>query len=267
MFEESFLQAWELRYGAQPSAEYPELARFLNHRSVRTYSPKPIPESLVAALIGCAQSAATSSNLQLWSVVSVQDPERREKIAELAGDQDQIRNATWFLAFIADHHRIREAAGLVGEDAAGLDYTEFELMACIDAALAAERLVCAAESLGIGICYIGALRNNPDAISGLLGLPEGTFGVFGLCLGYPAEDANAPIKPRFGQSEVWFREIYPSDLSFEDHDRRASAFYDSQKMKGDVNWSMRSGRRVDGNHMTGREVLKEWLAKKGFGRR
>jgi len=81
-------------------------------------------------------------------------------------------------------------------------------MAVIDAALAAERLVCAAESLGIGICYIGALRNDPDGVRAFFGLPEGVFGVFGLCLGWPAKGVEAEIKPRLAQEAVWFRETY-----------------------------------------------------------
>jgi hypothetical protein len=128
-------------------------------------------------------------------------------------------------------------------------------------------MVCAAEAMGIGICYIGALRNDPYGVASLLDLPEGVFGLFGLCLGYPAEDASAEIKPRLPQNAVWFREGYDRDASIGDYDERMKAFYESQGMKGDVSWSMRSGRRVDEHHLTGREVLKEFLEGRGFLRR
>ena len=139
-------------------------------------------------------------------------------------------------------------------------------MALVDASLAAERMVCAAESIGLGICYIGALRNDPQGVADLLQLPEGTFGVFGLCLGWPAEGCTAAIKPRLSPSDVWFRETYGTADTAE-YDARMRAFYEEQGMKGDVTWSMRSGRRVDDHHLTGREVLKEWLLARGFGRR
>lgn len=267
MFDESFADAWAKRYGLSPPIDAPAIDRFLTHRSVRRYSAEPIPETTISALMAAAQSSATSSNLQLWTAISVQDPESRDAIAALCDNQQQIRDAAWFFAFLADHFRLRQAASSVAEDAAGLDYMEFLVMAIIDAALAAERMVCAAEALGIGICYIGALRNDPSAIRQLLDLPEGTFGVFGLCLGWPAFDASPEIKPRLPQECVWHREHYDQHVDVSAYDEQMKEFYESQRMKGDVTWSMRSGRRVDGHHMSGREVLKEWLEAQGFARR
>lgn len=218
----------------------------------------------MSALVACAQSAATSSNLQLWSIVSVQDPATRDKIATLSENYEHIRKAGWFLCFIADHYRLKQVAARVGEGAEGLPYTEFYTMAVIDAALAAERMVCAAESLGLGICYIGALRNNAPAIKEILDLPEGAFGVFGLCIGWPAEPLRAEIKPRLRQDAIWHRERYDRDVNVDEYDQRMREFYGAQKMKGDVTWSMRSGRRVDEHHMTGREILFDWLRSQGF---
>jgi nitroreductase len=265
MFDESASVACVRRYGHDLEG-VPELGKFLNHRSVRKYKTEPIPESVIRGLIGCAQSAATSSNLQLWSVISVQDPERRDQIATLCGDQKQIRDASWFLGFFADHHRLRLAAAAVGEDAIGLDFEEFYTMAVIDASLAAERLVCAAESLGIGICYIGALRNDPFAVKEIFGLPEGVFGVFGLCLGWPEEPMTSEIKPRLAQEAVWFRERYVADVSnhVTEYDNRMRGFYEGQNMKGEVTWSMRSGKRVDENHLTGREAIRDFLNEQGM---
>jgi len=266
-FHETFSEAWQLRYGTEAPSDRPDVEAFLRHRSVRKYAPTPVPESTLAALIATAQSAATSSNLQLWSVISVQDPERRAEIARLCGDQAQVRSAPWFLAFFADHHRLRQAALAAGESPDGLDYVEFFAMALVDVALAAERMVCAAESIGLGICYIGALRNHPAEVQRLLQLPSGTFGVFGLCLGYPEQGSRAEIKPRLPQESVWFRETYPGDVGIGDYDDRMRDFYEAQKMSGEATWSQRSGRRVDGFHMSGREVLKEWIDRMGFSRR
>ncbi|MCC7433400.1 MAG: NADPH-dependent oxidoreductase [Methanoregulaceae archaeon] len=269
LFREPADEAWSERYGDYPMPELPDLGAFLTHRSVRKFRPEPIPESIREGLIAVAQSAATSSNLQMWSVVEVDDPERRERIAQLSADQNQIRTAGWFLAFIADHHRLRQAGGAVGESCLGLDYAEYLIMAIVDAALAAERLVAAAEHLGIGSCYIGALRNDPAGIQEVLQLPAGAFGVFGLCLGYPAEPMTAAIKPRLLPRAVRHREVYRLDVSGEvaEYDERMRAFYEAQRMKGDVTWSSRSGRRVDEHHLGGREVLLEYLRSQGFAQR
>lgn len=267
MFSETFEEAWALRYGQPPSAVNEALAPFLRHRSVRKFSDQPVSEALVSQLVAAAQSAATSSSLQLWSVVSIQEPARRERMAMLTADQAQVRNAPWFFAFLADHHRLRRVAAEVGEQAEGLDYAEFFIMACIDAALAAERFVCAAESLGLGTCYIGALRNDADGVAKELNLPAGTFGTFGLCLGYPEVDAKAEIKPRLAQEAVWFRETYDQNASVDEYDLRMKAFYEAQGMKGDATWRMRSGRRADNNHLTGRDRLRSWLEAQGFNQR
>lgn len=264
MFTESFGEAWRQRYGDEPAFDFPDLAPFLRHRSIRKFSDRPVSEELVGGLIAAAQSAATSSTLQLWSAVSVQDPERRARIADLCKPNPHIVAAPWFLAFFADHYRLREAARKVGEKAEGLPYAEFFIMAVIDVALAAERLVSAAESLGLGICYIGALRNDAPGIRDLLELPDGVFGTFGLCLGWPAEPITSQIKPRLPQSCVWHRERYSRDVDVSEYDDRMRAFYESEQMKGEVTWSMRSARRVDEHHMTGREILLAWMREQGF---
>src|SRR5579862_8382148 len=147
---ESFTTAWSRRYGHEPEFEFPELAGFLRHRSIRKYSDRPVSEDLMRSLIAAAQSAATSSTLQLWSVVTVQDRTRRDKIASLCSNA-HIRDAAWYLCFLADHYRLREVARQVGEKAEGLPFAEFFVMAVIDAALAAQNLVSAAESIGLGI--------------------------------------------------------------------------------------------------------------------
>lgn len=255
--------SWEARYGSPPPEGLPDLGKFLDHRSVRKYSDREVPESTIAGLIAAAQSASTSSSLQLWTAISVQEPERRAEIARLCDDQKQVHEAPWFFAFLADHHRLRHAAAKAGEAAEGLGYTEFLLMATIDAALAAERMVCAAEAIGLGVCYIGALRNDPPGVRTLLGLPDGVFGLFGLCIGYP--EGGEAIKPRLSQPAIWFRERYEMEPDIAEYDARMTAFYESQNMRGNRTWSARSGRRVDRHHLTGREVLKEWLARIGMG--
>ena len=255
--------SWRERYGADPPEGLPDLGAFLDHRSVRAYADRPVSERTVEGLVAAAQSASTSSNLQLWSVVSVQEPARRERIALLCGDQSQVRHAPWFLAFLADHHRLRVAAAGRGEACEGLGYEEFLLMATIDAALASERLVCAAEAIGLGACYIGGLRNDPVGVRDLLGFPDGVFGLFGLCLGYPT--GVEAVKPRLAQRAVWFRERYDPEPDTDEYDARMRAFYEAEGMGGDRTWSARSGRRVDRKHLTGREVLKGWLARIGMG--
>lgn len=267
MFEESLNESWALRYGSEPVGLPGGLDKFLTHRCVRRYSDKPVPVALMSLLVGAAQSAATSSNLQMYSIISVQEPERRDAIFKLCATQEQVRTAPWFLAFVADHHRVKKAAKATNQNTDGLDTLEMYTIAVVDAALAAERMVCAAEAAGLGVCYIGALRDNPEGVAELLGLPEGVFGVFGLCIGYPAEDLKAEIKPRLSQKAIWFREKYEVDADVAEYDERMRGFYTSHGMKGEATWTMRSGRRVGIPYLSGREKLLGWLQGRGFLRR
>src|SRR5689334_10076369 len=82
------------------------LETILNHRSVRAFLPRALPEGTLELLIAAAQSASTSSNLQFWSVVAVQEPARRSRLAELAGQQQFIRDAPLLLVWLADMARL-----------------------------------------------------------------------------------------------------------------------------------------------------------------
>ena len=69
----------------------------------------------------------------------------------------------------------------------------------VDAALAAQNAAIALESLGLGCCYIGAMRNDPERVAKLLGLPPQCFVLFGLCVGYATDQARGEVKPRLAQ--------------------------------------------------------------------
>jgi nitroreductase len=264
MFDETFSEAWAQRYGTKPPFDGSDFGRLLNHRSIRKFRRDPVPDTIEQALIAAAQSASTSSNLQLWSAISIHDPERRAAIAELCAGQKQIVEAGLFFAFCADIYRLKVAALANNEPAEALDTTEFFTMAVVDTALAAERMVCAAEALGLGICYIGALRNDAEEVKSLLRLPSGTFGVFGLCIGWPAEPIHSAIKPRLNQSAVCFRDEYPATVSVAEYDERMAQFYAEQGMSGTATWSKRSGERAHPSKLSGRDRLTEWLKGQGF---
>jgi nitroreductase len=257
-------QLWQKKYGTKGTEVPGSVASFLTHRSIRRFTDEPISDSVLSGLIAAAQSAATSSNLQSWSVISIDDPVRRASIAEACDNQKQVITAPVFLVFLADLHRIEVYANGAGISPDGLDTAEMYTVAIVDAALAAERLVCAAESLGYGICYIGALRNNPERIKDLLNLPRKTFGVFGLCIGHPADGIRTDIKPKLRQDQVWFREQYPVELSSAEYDQRMMTFFAEQGMSIDETWSSKSGKRVNISGLSGRETLLKSLNNQGI---
>jgi nitroreductase len=262
-FQESFSEAWQKRYGTEPTDEVPDLTPFLRHRSVRRYSDRAIEPALQSALFAVAQSAATSSNLQLWSAISVTDPEKREAIAVMVGNQNQVRRAPLFLAFFADLNRLVQASRAHDEAAEAAEFTEFYTMAVVDATLAAERLVVAAESIGLGTCYVGSLRNDPRGLKAVLGLPDRTFGVFGLCIGWPQPEAKEDIKPRLAATSVFFENTY-ADADIAEYNARMAEFYAAQNMPGDDIWSLKSAKRSRPSALGGRDGQLEFLRSVGL---
>lgn len=194
------LSLLDRRYG---SVDTPRVAAataaidlMLNHRSVRAYRPDPLAEGQLELILAAAQSAASSSNLQTASIVVVTDHGMKERLAEMAGGQRHIVQCPVYLLFLADLSRLARVAEAAGSPHGGLDWFEMFLVAAIDAALMAQNACLAAEALGLGTVYIGAMRNRPEEAAEALGLPAGAAVVFGLCIGHAAEGAEGAIKPR-----------------------------------------------------------------------
>ncbi|WP_135466286.1 NADPH-dependent oxidoreductase [Crenalkalicoccus roseus] len=266
------LAALAARYGAAAAAPAAAawndtIALLLAHRSVRGYRPDPPPPGTLEALVAAAQSAATSSNLQAWSVVSVTDPATRAALARIANGQAHIEECPIFLVWIADlsrHARLAEAEGAALE---GLPYLETFLVAVIDAALAAQNAVIAAESLGLSTVYIGALRNRPEEVAALLGLPRGAMAVFGLCVGYAREGAEGEVKPRLPQAAVLHHGRYGTEGEAAlraGYDRALAAFSARQEM-AQAGWTGRVLARLGRlRALSGRDRMREALAALGF---
>ena len=176
-----------------------------SHRSIRKFTEKAIDPDVLNNIFLAGQAAATSSFLQGSTIIRVQNKSTRESLARLAGNQPYVESAAEFMIFCADLKRAGNYCKEYGKPFEG-DYTEHFIIATVDVALMAQSLVTAAESVGLGICYIGGIRNNPVDVSKLLELPIGVYPVFGLCLGYPDQDPE--IKPRLPLSVILKDEVY-----------------------------------------------------------
>ena len=236
-----------------------------SHRSIRQYEDRPLPEGLLEELVACGQRASTSSNMQTYSVIHVAEPDRKAALAKLCGDQAQIHQSAAFLVFCADLNRCRLAGKLCGTDGLDGGYAEALLVATVDAALVMQNVAVAAESVGLGICMIGAIRNHPSAVGELLGLPALTFAVSGLCLGFPAQDPAS--KPRLPLGAALHRERYLDEgehsAALEAYDRSMVAFYELQDMHpSDPRWTSVVAERAGAFHS--RAELDTFLRDQGF---
>ncbi|MBL0519777.1 oxygen-insensitive NADPH nitroreductase [Aeromonas enteropelogenes] len=194
----------------------PTIDLILSHRSIRQFSAEPIVPEQLDAILAAAQSAASSSFLQVTSIIRVTEPQARTRLVELAGNQPYVAQAAEFLVFCADYYRHTQ---IVPDARTG--YAEQLLIGAIDGALMAQNALLAAQSLGLGGVYIGGIRNHPVEVSELLGLPHQVIPLFGLCLGHPAQQPEQ--KPRLPKALVVHQDRYQQTL-----DRDLLAHYDEQ---------------------------------------
>lgn len=259
------------RYGADvppPGAWNETLDLLLAHRSVRHFAPAALPPGALEAAIAAAQSASTSSNLQLWSVIAVEDEARKQRLSALAAGYTHVAKAPLVLIWLADLARLHHLGEETGTPTDGLDYFEAFLLAATDAALAAQNAVTALESLGLGCCYIGAMRNKAREVAAELGLPPQVFALFGMTVGVPDPARPASVKPRLPQDAVLMREQYEwgeaQRAAIAEYDQRLRAFQRAQGMK-EQDWTAQATARVrDARALTGRDTLREFLGSVGF---
>ena len=233
-----------------------------SHRSIRRFTGQPVPQDVLTAIITAAQAAASSSFLQGVTIIRVTDSEKRVSLREVAGGQRYVEEAPEFFVFCADLSRsMRCCEQHGGEAAKGL--TEQFIIATVDTALYAQNMVVAAESAGLGICYIGALRNDPARVTEILDLPQQVYPVFGLCLGYPDQDPE--VKPRLPLSVVLKENSYGTEGEAEEiaaYDAEMRAYYaartDNQKVQG---WSDQMAGLLG---REGRPHMLEFLRAQGF---
>ncbi|MFC5650204.1 oxygen-insensitive NADPH nitroreductase [Paenibacillus solisilvae] len=189
------------------------IQHLLNHRSVRSYSDKPLSDEQIQGIVSSAQAAATSSFVQAYTIIGVKDPLKKDKLAELSGKQAYVSHNGHFFVFCLDLNRLAIASQI--EKAAPeeinqtLASTETFMIGVIDTALAAQNAVVAAESMGLGICYIGGLRNQLEQVCEILKTPDRVIPLFGLSVGYPADGAEQ--KQRLPFDNVYHEDEYNQD--------------------------------------------------------
>ncbi|MGH7093519.1 MAG: nitroreductase family protein [Stellaceae bacterium] len=174
--------------GAAP--DNPRLRQVLQRRTHRRYSDRAVPDSLVRLLLAAAFSASSKSDFQQASVIWVVDRTQRDRLAALFPDMPWIGSAPVFLVFLGDPRRLERITDHPVQNG-GL---EGFFNAAVDAALALQTCILAAETAGLGTCPISVLRNRIAEVAEILDLPDKVFPVAGLCLGYPAQQGFVSMR-------------------------------------------------------------------------
>ncbi len=165
-----------------------------DRKSTRVFEDRPIPEELVQEILNAAVQAPTAGNQQFYTILRVSDPEKLRRLADSCDHQPFIATAKLVLVFLADSLRWYNA--YIEAGGAPRPPQEGDLMlAVVDSAIAAQNAVVAAESLGIGSCYIGDIMENLETQRDILGFPEYVFPAAMLVFGYPTQQQKDREKP------------------------------------------------------------------------
>lgn len=184
------------------------IQELMNRKSVRVFTGEPISKEKKELILTAATQAPTAGNQQLYTIIDVTDKELKEKLAVTCDNQPFIAEADMVLVFVADCRKWYEGFQDVGAAPRNPGVGDL-MLAVTDTAIAAQNAVVAAESLGIGSCYIGDIMENAEIHKEMLQLPEYTFPAVMLVFGYPTKQQKYREKPeRVNLSHVVHENTY-----------------------------------------------------------
>ena len=176
-----------------------------SHRSIRSYLKKDIPEEVMTRILNAALRASSSGNMQAYSIIVTTDAVLKQQLLAPHFNQGMVTEAPALLTFCADFHRMRQWLEL-SEAPANFDNFMSFMIASIDATLASQNAALAAESEGLGVCYLGTTLASCDRIAKVLKCPDNVVPVVGFTMGYPAE--TPALRDRLPLSAVAHRQTY-----------------------------------------------------------
>jgi nitroreductase/FMN reductase [NAD(P)H] len=192
------LKSLNHRFGADLAApsEAPDyaatLAAMADRRSHRRFKPEAVSMELLQMLCAVALSAPSKSDLQARDIVIVRDKAKHLKLAEMVG-QEWIKSSPELLVFCGNNKRQRQIHDWRDKPFEN-DHLDAFFNPAVDAGIAMQAFVTAAESIGLGCCPISGIRNDCDVVSDLLELPDYVFPVVGLGLGWPAAEGHVSVR-------------------------------------------------------------------------
>lgn len=170
------------------------IRQLYERKSVRAFEDRPIDPAEKAAILRAAAEAPTAGNQQMYTILDITDPALKARLAVTCDNQPFIREGKMVLIFCADFQKWYDAFLYGGCQPRKPGAGDLMLAVC-DTLIAAQNAVTAAESLGIGSCYIGDVMENCEIHRELLALPDYVFPAAMVVFGYPTAQQQARPKP------------------------------------------------------------------------
>ena len=186
-----------------------------NHRSIRKYKTEMVPDNILRQILEAGICASNTGNMQVYSMIVTKDENLRKQLWEAHFRQNMVLQAPVHITFCADVNRFGRWCRARNAEPAYENFLWF-CNAAIDATLVSQNMVLAAESFGLGVCYLGTAIYNAGRFIDILKLPGGVIPVTALVLGYP--DEQPPLTGRLPLEAVVHNETY-RDYTSEEIDR------------------------------------------------
>ncbi|MGM8140246.1 oxygen-insensitive NADPH nitroreductase [Enterococcus italicus] len=238
------------------------IKQLTDHVSVRAFKDTPLTDSQKETLVTAARSGSSSNFVQAFSIIDISDAALRSELAAITNSAPYVNQTGVFYVFVADLYRQATLLEANGESLAGIQSMESLMVSIVDTTIAAQNMAVAAESLDLGICYIGSIRNDIDKVAKLLDLPPFTVPVFGLTIGHPVSKNNP--KPRMPQKNQVAENHYPREqfANLGAYEEQTAAYYAKRGVNAqETSWSEK-------NILFFKEVRRpevaEFLKKQGF---
>lgn len=230
------------------------MATLMNRKSVRVFEQKEIPAEIKEAVLGAAMRAPTAGNSMLYSILDITEQGLKDKLAETCDHQPFIASAPMVLVFLADYRRWYRKFQQAGCESIPKPRMSDLILSANDTVIAAHAACVAAESFGIGSCYIGDIIEQWETHQKLFSLPQFVAPVSMLVFGYPTEQQKERKQPsRFPKEMIVFENSY-HDLT----DEELLAYYDNDKAKAFFQRKYVSDFAQEMERST-EEIVKNWM--------
>jgi len=184
----------------------PTLETLYHHVSVREYTDQKVDETVLNQILKAACSGSTMGNMQLFSIIVTEDEEMKRKMAPFHFNQPMATQAPLILIFCADFRRFNRYCEFRDAETEAYSNLQSYHWAVTDALIAAQNACVAAESLGLGFCWLGTITYNADKFIEVLELPRHVVPVACITMGYPK--AKPALTQKLPVEAMVHRETY-----------------------------------------------------------
>lgn len=237
----------------------------LNHRTIRAFKDQALTSEQLTTLYQVASHTPTSMFMQQMSILHLTDPAKRAAVREISG-QPYVGANGELLIFLVDLYRNQQIRQQKGKDDGRLHTADIFFQGLDDAIMAAQNVITAAESMGLGVVPLGSIKNDPLKLITVLNLPKMTFPILGLQVGIP--DQEPQLKPRLPLKFTTFDNEYPRDITIadlHDYDEVVTTYYDLRdaNQRVDSFTDQIAGPKLD-SHETKRDEITKALHEQGL---